>query len=95
MERFGELYMTEKKYFVLMKGGKDTTQVFHSKQPRGAALKAATRGETDIRLRERGTVKVHVFTGKKEMVPKPASAPAWLPDKINKANVKKIRIDRI
>ena len=53
MERFGELSMTEKKYFVLMKGGKDTTQVFHSKQPRGAALKAATRGETDIRLRER------------------------------------------
>ena len=40
--------MNEKKYFVLMKGGKDTTQVFHSKQPRGAALKAASRGETDI-----------------------------------------------
>ena len=58
--------MTEKKYFVLMKGGKDTTQVFHSKQPRGAALKAATRGETDIKLRERGTGKVHVFKGEKK-----------------------------
>ena len=44
-----------KKYFVLMEGGKDTTQVFASKQPRGAALKAATRGHTDIKLRERGT----------------------------------------
>ncbi|MGY8691928.1 MAG: non-histone chromosomal MC1 family protein [Candidatus Poseidoniales archaeon] len=29
------------------------------------------------------------------MVAKPASAPDWLPDKINKANVKKVRIDRI
>ncbi|MBD50908.1 MAG: chromosomal protein MC1 [Euryarchaeota archaeon] len=87
--------MTEKKYFVLMKGGKDTTQVFHSKQPRGAALKAATRGETDIKLRERGTGKVHVFKGEKNRIPKPANAPAWLPDMINKANVKKIRIDRL
>ena len=34
--------MGEKKYFVLMKGGKDTSQVFASRQPRGAALKAAT-----------------------------------------------------
>ncbi|MFQ3343541.1 MAG: hypothetical protein ACI9EM_000050 [Candidatus Thalassarchaeaceae archaeon] len=89
------MQMNEKKYFVLMKGGKDTTQVFHSKQPRGAALKAASRGETDISLRERGTNRVHVFKGEKNMVSKPASAPDWLPDKINKANVKKIRIDRM
>ena len=40
--------MSGKKYFVLMEGGNDTTQVFVSKQPRGAALKAATRGHTDI-----------------------------------------------
>ena len=55
--------MSDKKYFVLMQGGKDTSQVFASKQPRGAALKAATRGHTDIRLRERGTKRVHCFTG--------------------------------
>ena len=48
-----------KKYFVLMEGGKDTTQVFASKQPRGAALKAATRGHTDIKLR---SVAPSVFT---------------------------------
>ena len=35
--------MGDKKYFVLMSGGKDTSQVFASRQPRGAALKAATR----------------------------------------------------
>ena len=33
--------MGDKKYFVLMSGGKDTSQVFASRQPRGAALKAA------------------------------------------------------
>ena len=42
-----------KKYFVLMENGKDTSQVFASKQPRGAALKAATRGHETIRLRAR------------------------------------------
>ena len=47
--------MADKKYFVLMQNGKDTAQVFHSKQPRGAALKAASRGVTDIHLRERQT----------------------------------------
>ena len=36
--------------------------VFTGKQPRQAALKAANRGHTDIKLRERGTKKVHVFT---------------------------------
>ena len=53
--------MADKKYFVLMQNGKDTAQVFHSKQPRGAALKAASRGVTDIHLRERGTNRVHVL----------------------------------
>jgi len=81
--------MSGKKYFVLMEGGNDTTQVFVSKQPRGAALKAATRGHTSIELRERGTNKVHVFKGWTEMVNKPKNGPAWLPAKIKKANVKK------
>ena len=41
------------------------------KQPRQAALKAANRGHTDIKLRERGTKKVHVFTGERKQVKKP------------------------
>jgi len=90
-----ESTMAQKKYFVLMKNGKDTAQVFHSRQPRGAALKAASRGETDIHLRERGTNRVHVFSGEKKKVPKGPNAPDWLPDMINRANVKKLRIDRI
>jgi len=84
-----------KKYFVLMQNGKDTSQVFASKQPRGAALKAATRGHTDIRLRERGTKRVHVFKGAVNMVPKPAGGPDWLPDQIKKASVKKQGIEHL
>ena len=45
--------------------------------------------------RERGTNRVHVFSGSKSKVPKGANAPDWLPDMINKANVKKLRIDRM
>ena len=40
----------DKKYFVLREGGADTSQVFASAQPRGAALKAASRGKTNIRF---------------------------------------------
>ena len=89
--------MGDKKYFVLIKGGKDTSQVFASRQPRGAALKAATRGATDIHLRERGTKRVHVFKGWTQMVKPPASAPAWLKKAgmIKKANVKKQRVDHL
>ena len=87
--------MGEKKYFVLMKNNEDTSQVFASRQPRGAALKAATRGHTDIRLRERGTKRVHVFKGSQTMVDKPANGPAWLPDKIKKANVSKVGIEHL
>lgn len=78
-----------------MEDGNDTSQVFASKQPRGAALKAATRGKTNIRLRERGTKRVHVFTGSIAMVAKPANGPAWLPEQIKKANVKKIGIEHL
>jgi hypothetical protein len=87
--------MADKKYFVLMRSGEDTGQVFASRQPRGAALKAATRGATEIRLRERGTKRVHVFKGWTEMVNKPANGPAWLPDKVKKANVKKVGIEHL
>ena len=88
--------MSDKKYFVLLNSdGTDSDHVFVSKQPRGAALKAATRGHETIRLRERGTKRVHVFTGSISMVPKPAGGPDWLPDMIKKANVKKQGIEHL
>jgi hypothetical protein len=69
--------------------------VFAGKSPRQAALKAANRGVKDIRLRERNTKKVHIFTGERKQVKKPANAPAWMPAKIWKPNVKKIGIEKL
>ena len=89
--------MADKKYFVLQENGDDTQTVFHSRQPRGAALKAASRGFTNIRLRERGTNRVHVFTGERNQVPAPGNAPAWVggkDGKVWKSNVKKIGVER-
>ena len=67
--------------------------VFTGKAPRQAALKAANRGHTDIRLRERGTKKVHIFTGERVQIKKPKDAPAWMPDEIWKPKVKKIGME--
>jgi hypothetical protein len=59
------------------------------------AFKTANRGYTDIRLRERGTKKVHIFTGERIQIDKPESAPAWMGDKICKPQVKKMGIEKI
>ncbi len=85
----------EKKNFVLMKEGKDTGIVFANAQPRGAALKAANRGETEIRLRERGTKRVHVFEGNRIQVQAPTKRPKWLPDTVWKAVVKKVGVEHL
>jgi len=69
--------------------------VFTGKSPRQAALKAANRGHNDIRLRERGTKKVHLFTGERVQVDKPKGAPAWMPDKIWKPMAKKVGIEKL
>jgi len=69
--------------------------VFTGKSPRQAALKAANRGHKDIRLRERGTKKVHIFEGSRLQVKKPKSAPAWMPDKIWKPKVKKLGMETL
>ena len=69
--------------------------VFTGKSPRQAALKAANRGHTDIQLRERGTKKVHIFTGERVQMDKPKGAPDWMPDKIWKPKVKKMGIKKL
>jgi hypothetical protein len=75
--------------------------IFTGKQPRQAALKAANRSEGTkskpeiIRLRERGTKKVHVFKAWKQIVKAPENRPSWMPEKINKPFVKKEKIEQI
>jgi hypothetical protein len=88
-----------KNYVLLEKNGKETG-VFTGNQPRQAALKAANRTKgtkskpVEIRMRERGTKKVHIFKGWKELVSAPKNKPKWMPDKINKPNVKKIGVEK-
>jgi hypothetical protein len=70
--------MTEKKtrHFTLRDAKGNEEGVFTGNSPRRAALKAANRGIKEIRLRERGTKKVHIFRGERKQVKKPANAPA-------------------
>jgi hypothetical protein len=75
--------------------------VFTGKQPHQAALKAANRGEGTkskpeiLRLRERGTKKVHIFKAWKHIVEAPKNRPGWMPEKISKPFVKKEKIEMI
>ncbi|MCK5593810.1 MAG: chromosomal protein MC1 [Candidatus Aenigmarchaeota archaeon] len=87
--------MAERRNFVLLKNGKDTDSVFTGASPRQAALKAANRGNKSIELRERGTKKVHIFTGSRNEVAAPANRPDWMPAKIWKPNVKKTGIKKL
>jgi len=87
--------MAERRNFVLLKNGKDTDSVFTGASPRQAALKAANRGNTAIELRERGTKKVHIFTGSRNQVSAPSNRPDWMPAQIWKPNVKKKGIKKL
>lgn len=89
-----------KKYYIMKVGKKRS--IFTGRQPRQAALKAATRGFKEIKLRERGrrnrdgTYTVHMFKGSREKVSVPASSNvSWLPAKVWKPVVKKVGVERI
>jgi hypothetical protein len=90
---------SKKKYYILKKGSK--VSVFTGRSPRQAALKAAARGITDIKLRERGrrnkdrTYTIHVFRGSVKVVDAPEKRPEWLPARIKKAFVKKVGIEKV
>jgi hypothetical protein len=81
--------------FALRDKDENEIGVFTGKSPRQAALKAANRGHTDIRLRERGTEKLHIFTGDRLQVDKPKGAPEWMPKKIWKPIVKKVGVEKL
>lgn len=85
----------ESRNFALRDKNGNEIGVFAGKSPRQAALKVANRGYTDIRLREKGTKKVHLFEGKRVQVNKPKGAPAWMPDKIWKPQVKKVGTEKL
>jgi len=89
----------KKKYYIMRKGSKKS--VFTGRSPRQAALKAASRGNRDIKLRERGrrnkdgTYTMHVFKGDVRTVEAPSNKPSWLPSKIKKATVSKVGTEKV
>lgn len=89
-----------KKYYILKKGRQ--VSIFTGRQPRQAALKAATRGFTDIKLRERGrrnkdgTYSIHVFKGSRKKVTVSADNRVdWLPAQVWKPTVRKVGVERV
>lgn len=94
-------FISDMRNFVLRDEDGNEHGVFTGKQPRQAALKAANRSEGTkskpeiIRLRERGTKKVHVFKAWTEIVKAPENRPSWMPEEISKPFVKKEKIENI
>ena len=91
-----------KKSFLLLDEENKVVAKFENKYPRQAALKAANKGFTEIKLLERGTKnkdkgghKIHKFVGERVKITKPIGAPAWMPDTVYKPTVTKVGITRM
>jgi len=88
-----------KRNFALREDQGDETSVFSGNTPRQAALKAARRldpagsedaaDKTELRLREKGTDKVHIYEGWAWEEHAPDNSPDWMPEEITEANVSK------
>ncbi|WP_224448387.1 non-histone chromosomal MC1 family protein [Haloprofundus salilacus] len=94
-----------KRNFALRDSSGTESSVFSGNTPRQAALKAARRLEpgsseedadrTELRLREKGTDKVHIYDGWAWNETAPDNKPDWMPDDITEANVSKKGIEHI
>ena len=95
----------DKRNFALREDGDDESSVFSGRTPRQAALKAARRldaadGEAnadreELRLREKGTHKVHIYEGWAWDEEAPSDKPDWMPETITEANVSKQGIEHL
>ena len=89
----------DKRNFALRESSGDESSVFSGRTPRQAALKAARRldpagsesaaDQTELRLREKGTKKVHIYDGWAWEEEAPDDSPDWMPEEITEANVSK------
>lgn len=94
-----------KRNFALRETNGNETSVFSGNTPRQAALKAARRLEpadgeenadrVELRLREKGTQKVHIYEGWSWREEAPDDKPDWMPDVITEANVAKQGIEHL
>lgn len=95
-----------KRNFALREEGEETS-VFSGNTPRQAALKAARRldaessesaakdNSEEIRLREKGTDKVHKYDAWSWEDEAPEDSPDWMPEEITEANVSKKGIEHL
>jgi len=94
----------EKRRFALRENGEETS-VFTGKQPRQAALKAARRLDPEddeeaavanseqIRLREHGTIDIHLYDAWAWKEDAPDDGPQWLGDTVTQASVRKVDVE--
>ncbi len=98
--------MPEERNFALRDEDGNEDSVFSGRTPRQAALKAARRlddvagSEEDatrhtLRLRQRGTKRVHVYEGWAWEESSPDDGPDWMPDTITEANVSKQGVEHV
>lgn len=98
---------TSKRRFALRDNGEESS-VFTGNYPRQAAMKAARRlnsmatseeqakrRPTEIRLREHGTSRVHIYDAWAWTEAAPADGPDWLGDEVKHANVSKKGIEHL
>jgi hypothetical protein len=96
-----------KRNFALRDSSGNEESVFSGNTPRQAALKAARRldpensessaqrSATELRLREKGTDKVHIYEGWAWQEEAPSDKPDWMPQTITEANVSKQGIEHL
>lgn len=94
-----------KRNFALRESSGEESSVFSGGTPRQAALKAARRldpadseasaDRTEIRLREKGTHKVHIYEGWAWEETAPDDKPDWMPGEITKGNVEKQGVEHL
>lgn len=89
----------KRRYFALRvedeKEGEKEIGTYTGRSPRQAALKVANRGYKNIQLRERGTLRVHMYEGNRNKVKAPDNRPKWMPKEIYKPSVKKSGVRKL
>lgn len=83
------------RYFVLCDSRGKESGVYTGRSPRQAALKVANCDIRDIRLRERGTKKIHIYRGTRTKIAAPENRPEWMPAEVWKPNVHKTGIEKL
>ena len=83
------------KEFTLLDGKGNKIKNFKGRSPLQAALKAVAQGHIDIRLCEKGTKKVHKFTGEWKQSKMPEDAPSGMLVEIPKPYVKEVDVEKL